>query len=89
MPQRLSQRKARELGFHTPVLVYPCFFLALQTCSNNLRVVFQKESLVEAIRSKTTQKPGEKGGGTVDRIPADLGGAQSVHRRTCPSLAQH
>lgn len=81
MPQSLSQLKARELGFHIPVLVYPWFFLALQSFSNNLRVVFQEESLVEAIRSKSIQKPGEKGGGTIDRIPGDLSGAQSVHHR--------
>ena len=76
MTQSLSKLQARELGIHTPVLVYLWFFLALalQSYSNNLRVVFQKESLVQVIRSKSTQKPGEKGGGTVDRIPGDLGG---------------
>lgn len=71
----------RKLAFHIPALVCALLFLALQSNSNSLRVVLQKE--LQTIRSKSTQKPGEEHVETVNGIQGDLGGAQGVSTLEC------
>lgn len=71
----------RKLAFHTPALVCALLFLALESSSNSLRVLLQKE--LQTIRSRSTQKPGEEHVENINGIQRDLGGAQGVSTLEC------